>query len=104
MAERDGAAVHVHAIPVPTETLSVRERLCGEGLVRLDQVVVADLPAALLHQVLHGEDWREEEVLRFRSAGRVARYPREDLDPVCARILLGGHDQRGPAIVEARCV
>ena len=45
MTERDRAAVHVHAIPVPAECRAVRERLRRERLVRLDEIVVADLRA-----------------------------------------------------------
>ena len=56
MAERDRAAVHVHAIPVPSERRAIRERLRRERLVRFDEIVVADLRARLLHQILHGDE------------------------------------------------
>ena len=42
MAERDRAAVHVDAVPVPAQPPAVGERLRRERLVRLDQIVVAD--------------------------------------------------------------
>src|ERR1051325_11520307 len=42
MAERNRAAVHVDAIPVPREALSVRQRLRGERFVRFDEIEVAD--------------------------------------------------------------
>src|SRR5690606_19601017 len=53
MSERNRSAVHVDAVPVPAQLPTVRERLYGERLVRLDQIVVADLLAFLLHQATH---------------------------------------------------
>src|SRR6188508_3059172 len=61
--ERDGTAVHVDAVPVPLEHRAVGQRLRGERLVRLDQVVVADARAFLLHEVPHRGDRCEEQLL-----------------------------------------
>src|SRR4051812_40390760 len=47
--ERDGTAVDVDAVPIPLEPSAVGERLRREGLVGLDEVVVADARAFLLH-------------------------------------------------------
>src|SRR4051812_39566873 len=71
MAERDRAAVHVHAIPVPAQLLAVGQCLRRERFVGFDEIVVRDLAARLLHEVLHCVDGRKEQVLRFRGARRV---------------------------------
>src|SRR3712207_1985479 len=104
VAERDRAAVHVDAVPVPAEPLPVGERLRGEGLVRLDELEVADLAARLLHEVAHRVDGREEELLRLRAPGGVARDAREDLEPVRAGELLARHHERRRAVVHRRGV
>ena len=104
MAQGDRAAVDVDAVPVPAERAAVGERLHGERLVGLDQVVVADGGAGLLHQVLHREDRREEELLRLAAAGGVAGDPRQRREAVRLREGERGHDQRARAVVEARRV
>src|SRR5690606_18839682 len=43
VTERDGAAVHVDAVPVPAQLATIGQSLHRERLVRLDQVVVVDL-------------------------------------------------------------
>src|SRR5262249_10613052 len=45
MTERDGAAVHVHLLRVPTHLAVDRDRLRGEGLVDLEEIEVLRLPA-----------------------------------------------------------
>src|SRR5205814_2041998 len=54
VAERDGAAVRIHASVVVgnAELPKDGEALRGEGLVELDHVEVADLEAEALHQLL----------------------------------------------------
>src|SRR5437868_14844465 len=42
VSERDGAAVRVELIFVDTERAHDRQRLCGEGLVQLDDVDVVE--------------------------------------------------------------
>src|ERR1051326_7239890 len=45
VAERDGAAVHVHLLRVPAHLPVDRDRLRGEGLVDLHEIEVLRLPA-----------------------------------------------------------
>ena len=54
VAERDRAAVDVHALLVEAEVAHDGEALRGEGLVQLDQVDVADLHARARQQLAHG--------------------------------------------------
>ena len=56
MAERDRAAVDVDLAGVPAEVLVDRAGLRREGLVRLDQIEVLDLPARLLERRARGRD------------------------------------------------
>src|SRR5437879_5988301 len=56
MAERDGAAIDVDLGRIPAEILVDRAGLRGEGLVRLDQVEVLDLPAGLGERCPAGRD------------------------------------------------
>src|SRR3954452_15493428 len=44
MADRDGAAVHVDLRSVPTEILVHGAGLRRKGLVRLDEIEIADIP------------------------------------------------------------
>src|SRR5258705_12980140 len=60
VAERDRAAVYVDPRPIPAERFAIGERLHGERFVRLDEIVVGDLGAGFLHEVLHRQYWREE--------------------------------------------
>src|SRR4051794_36838499 len=76
MTERDRAAVHVDAIPIPLQTGAVGERLRRERFVRFDQIVVADRRALFLHQVAYRGDRREEQILRAHGARRVRLYAR----------------------------
>jgi hypothetical protein len=104
VAQRHGAAVHVHAVPVPAQAGAVRQRLHGERLVGLDQVVVADLASLLLHQLLHGLDGREEELPGLHGARGVGGDPGEDREPVRPRVLLAHDDHGGGAVVHGRRV
>ena len=62
MPERDRAAVHVHARPVPAELLAVGERLRRERLVRLDQVErVRSSSRRFASELLHRDDRRVED-------------------------------------------
>src|SRR5215217_5806603 len=47
VADRDGAAVHVHDRRVPAHVLVDRKRLRGERLVGLDELEILNLPASL---------------------------------------------------------
>src|SRR6185503_7365679 len=102
MTEGDRAAVHVHAIPIPRQALPVRNRLRRERFVRFDEIVISDRRAGALHQVLHGVNRGEEEILRLGRAGRIRVDARENRETVRARVLLGRHDERRCAVVEAR--
>src|SRR5207253_1441093 len=52
VANGDGAAVDVDLARVPAEFFPDRDRLRRKGLVRLDQVEIADRPAGLLQRLL----------------------------------------------------
>jgi hypothetical protein len=80
--ERHGAAVHVHARPVPAECLAVGQRLHGERFVRFDEIVIGNRRAGLLHQMLYRDDRRKEDILRLAAAGGVARDLRHRLQAV----------------------
>src|SRR3954453_12988343 len=56
MADRDRAAVDVHDLGVPAHVLVDRASLRREGLVRLDEVEVLDLPAGFLERLARGRD------------------------------------------------
>ena len=104
MPERDRAAVHVHAIPRPAEPVAIGQRLRGERFIGLDQIVVADLGAGLLHEVLHSNDGREEQIPGVAAAGRVAGDAGEDRQAVRLGVRLGRDDERRATVVQAGCV
>ena len=56
VADGDGAAVDVDDRGVPAQVLVDRERLRGEGFVRLDEIEVLDRPAGLLQRLARRGD------------------------------------------------
>src|SRR6266550_2118308 len=104
MSERDRAAVDVDALPIPAELFAVSDGLRCECFVGLDQIVVADLGPRLLHQISHGLDRCEEEIFRLGSSGGVPGDAAEYLEVVSLGVFLGDDDERGGAVVEARCI
>src|SRR4051794_36393521 len=100
MSKRDRAAIDIHPTPVPAELLTVGERLRRERLVRLDEVVVADLGTRLPHEIADGEDRGEEEVLGVGGSGRIAGDPGEDRQPVRFRKCFAGNYGRGAAVIK----
>src|SRR5262249_21625873 len=56
MADRNRAAIDVDLAGVPAEVLVDRAGLRSEGLVGLDEVEVADIPAGLLQRRAGGRD------------------------------------------------
>src|SRR6185312_3456989 len=78
MPERDRAAIHIHAVPVPLELIAVSQRLRRERFVRLDEIEIADRQAGLLHELSDGDDRSEEQLLRRNGASPVAGDARHD--------------------------
>src|SRR5918996_31339 len=54
MADGDGAAIDIDLADIPAEILVHGERLRGEGLIGLDQVEIANIPAGLLERLAGG--------------------------------------------------
>src|SRR3954471_14099994 len=104
MSQRYRAPVDVHPAPVPAELLTVGERLGRECLVRLDEVVVADLGARLPHEIADGEDRGEEEVLGVGGSGRIAGDSGEDWQAVRFRERLARDHGSRAAVIQARSV
>ena len=104
MAERDRAAVGVHARIVvgEAELAEHREALRGEGLVQFDHVEVGDLEAEALQQLL-GRGRRADAHDPRRHAGDGGA---EDAgargQAVALRRFLASDDQRGGAVIDAR--
>src|SRR6266851_3321321 len=65
VAEGDGAAVDVDALPVPIQFFAVGGGLGGEGFVDLDQVKVADLQSREGQHAAHSAGGRGEDVARL---------------------------------------
>ena len=98
VAQRDRAAVHVDLRPVEPELAPVRQRLRGERLVDLDQVVGLDRQPGPRLQAAHALDRREEQPLGRHLGLRVADDPGERLQPMLLDRALGGDDRRGRAV------
>ena len=80
VAKRNRASVHIHELLVHAQRAHVRDRLYGESLVHLDELIVADLFPFLLHQVVHRGNGSEKEILRLGSAHCIRRDERVDLE------------------------
>src|SRR6185503_2217928 len=72
MAQGDGAAVHIHPVPVPAELPAIGQRLDREGLVGLNQVVVLNPRVGLAHERADRQNRGEEEISRLTAAGSIA--------------------------------
>src|SRR5262249_27214062 len=97
-------AVHVDAIPIPAEPVAISQRLHGEGFVCFDEIVITDRGAGLLHEILHCENWRKEQILRIATTRGVRGDARHDVEAVRLRVFLGRDDERGTTIVETWCI
>ena len=105
MAERDGAAVHVDPVPVPAQRAAVGQRLHREGLVGLDEVVVADRGAGLLQQILAPPgSARRRDPCGSPPPVAYAGDARHRREPVGLGERERGHDQGAGAVVEPRRV
>src|SRR5215213_2028086 len=65
MPERNGAAVDVDLGGIPAEVLVDRAGLGGEGLIGLDQIEVANIPAGLLQRGARCRNWPGAHDLRI---------------------------------------
>ena len=79
MAERDRAAVDVHALLVEPELAHDGEALRGERLVQLDEVELAGRDAGAREQLAHGRDRPDAHDARIDARDRAAREARERL-------------------------
>src|SRR5215210_705839 len=104
MAQRDGAAVDVDAIPVPAELASIGDGLNGEGLIGLDQIIVLDSGAGLLHQGAYRHDRGKEEIPRFAASYGIAGDACHRLETVSFCEGERCHDQCTGAIVQPWCI
>src|SRR5690242_20692633 len=79
MSQRDRAAVHVDLVPVPAlirESVTIRQDLCREGFIELDQVDIFQFPIYFLEQLRDRISRCGEQILRFNSSLRVTNNPR----------------------------
>src|SRR2546423_1583361 len=83
-----------------TGTGALGERLCRERLVRLDEPVLRDALSLCLHEIPHGGNRRQEEILRAHRAGRVGTHTPEHWQAVGRGIRLRRHHERGGPVVE----
>ena len=79
---------------------TIGDRLNREGLVGLDEVVVANAGAGLCHQVVDRSDGGEEQITRLSPARGIRGDARHGRDAVRLRERERGDDQRTRAIVE----
>ena len=87
---------------IPAEVLVDRAGLRGEGLVGLDQVEVADVPAGLLQRGAGSRDRSGAHDLRI-DAGLAPRHDAAEHLLAFLGGLLGGHQHHGGgAVIDAR--
>src|ERR1700692_1376470 len=101
VADRDRATVDVDLGRIPAEVLVDRAGLRGEGLIGLDQIEVADVPAGLLQRGARGGNRPGTHDLGI-DAGLAPRHDTtEDLLALLGR-LPGGHQHHGGgAVIDA---
>src|SRR5215207_2109550 len=101
MADGDCAAVDVHDLRVPAHVLVDGERLRREGLVRLDEVEVLDLPAGPLERLARGRDRAGAHDRRIDAGGRPGGDAGERRQAALLRLLGRHQHHRGGAVVDA---
>jgi hypothetical protein len=101
MSECDGAAVHVHPVPVQTELADDDEALRGEGLVQLHEVDLVDIDAGPLEKLSHCRDGADPHHARVDSGHRTTDESSERLDPELPGLRLAGDHERRRTVVDA---
>ena len=101
MAERNRAAVHVHALRIETELADDLKALRGERLVQFDQVEIADLEARARENLPHGRDRADAHDPRIDARDRARDEAAERLGAQLLRALLARDHERGGAVVHA---
>mmetsp|Transcript_21294 Transcript_21294/g.57331 ORF Transcript_21294/g.57331 Transcript_21294/m.57331 type:complete len:246 (+) Transcript_21294:317-1054(+) len=105
VADGDRAAARVHGRrAVEPELLEHAEALRSERLVRFDQLDIRERPARLLEALLHRGHRPHAHDRRVDARACVGHYPAEHRRAERGGGLLGGDDDRGRAIVDARGV
>ena len=100
VADRDRAAVDVHALLVDPEVAHHRERLRGERLVQLDEVDVLDRDPRAVEQLADGRDRPDAHHGGIDARdGRADEGP-ERLDAEIPGALLAGDHECGGAVVD----
>src|SRR5437764_5437598 len=104
MAKCDSAAVRIHFLRIEAEFLADGERLCGECLVRFDDVDIGETQARLRERALHRADRTESHVLRVDARVTVGDETGQRLQA----LLFGGasfHQDHGCGrVVDAGCL
>src|SRR5436190_12378950 len=101
MADRDRAAIDVDLGGIPAEILVDRTGLRGEGLVGLDQIEIADVPAGLLQRGAGSRDRSGAHDLGI-DAGLAPRHDAaEDLLAFLGGLPGGHQHHRGGAVIDA---
>jgi hypothetical protein len=104
VAQRDRAAIHVHALHLDAVLLGRRHRDAGEGLVDLVEVPVPRLDARFLVQRGQGAHWSDREPLGFDGGGGVAENAGEHAVAVRLRCRGRADEHRSRPVVEGRGV
>lgn len=82
MADGDGAAaIHVDYRRIPAHVLVHRAGLGGKGLVRLDQIKVANLPAGPVERLAAGMDRADAHDRGVKPGGGIGGDAGNDLQP-----------------------
>src|SRR4051794_34231478 len=103
MAERDRAAVDVHALRVEPELADDHEALRRERLVQLDEIDVRDVDPGALEELAHGGDRSDAHHARVDPGNRAPRESPERLHSKLLRALLTrDHERSGPVVDTAR--
>src|SRR5690349_12976966 len=98
MAERAGAAIHIHFVLREVEIADRGERDDRERLVDLVKIDLVMPPADLLQQLLDGADGCRGEPRWFLRVRRVPNNARERTQSVAIGLALAHQDQRGRAV------
>ena len=101
MADGNRAAVHVHNRRVPTHVFVHSAGLGGKGLIRLDQIEIANFPACLIQRLAAGIDRADAHDRRVKPGGGIGRDPRQHLQAALFSLFVGHQQNRRRAVIDA---